>query len=62
MKNLPKVLIIIGLVSIVLGIIVKIFALDFTDMFSLYPFKPQSFLNFANSVFLLSIAISVMKE
>lgn len=62
MKQLPKVLIILGVLAIVAGIFVKLFALDFTDMFSLYPFKPQSFLNFANSVFLLSIAISVMKE
>ncbi|MEW6237365.1 MAG: hypothetical protein AB1656_23890 [Candidatus Omnitrophota bacterium] len=62
MKSIPKLLILLGIIAIIVGIVVKLIGIDFSSAFVLYPFKPQSFMNFANSLFLLSIAISVLKE
>ena len=58
MKGLAHILIIAAIISIVMGIIVKlgIFNLQFLSSFP-YPFGPNSFLRFANSCLLLAIAI-----
>lgn len=62
MKDLPKQLIYAACASIILAIVFKLFAIDLTAVFGKYPFAPRSFLNFANSILLLSIALSVLKS
>ncbi len=61
-KWLPITLIWLGVISIIIGILFKLFQIDLSQTFDLYPFQPRSFLNFAICVFLLSISISVLKE
>lgn len=57
MSGIAKVLIFAALISLVCGIIFKLFQIDLTQYFDLYPFRPGSFLNFANTVLLFAIAL-----
>ncbi len=61
MSNAPKVLIYIAVISLVLGVLIKAIGFDFAyyGISMNYPIKPQSFLNFSNTVLLLSIALSL---
>lgn len=59
MGSLPKYLIWISILSIVAGVIYKVLGIDLSSIFPRYPVEPQSFLNFANVILLLSIAIAV---
>lgn len=62
MKALPKQLVYAACISILLAIAFKLFGIDLTAVFEKYPFAPRSFLNFANSILLLSIALSVLRS
>ncbi|RJP26245.1 MAG: hypothetical protein C4527_15745 [Candidatus Omnitrophota bacterium] len=63
MKHVPKILIFVSILSIFLGVLVKVFGIQLSDyVFSdLYPFRPQSFIDFANTLLLLSIALIGMQ-
>ncbi len=64
MKTIAKIMVFLAAISILVGIAVKLIGVDFSAMGLgiMYPIKPQSFLNFANSVLLFSIAIFLMKN
>lgn len=64
MKIMAKMLVFLAALSILVGIVVKLAGFDFSAMgISVqYPVKPQSFLNFANSVLLFSIALLLMSN
>lgn len=59
MREIPKVLIFLSVLSLAAGILVKIVGFDFSQLGigTTYPVKPQSFLNFSNTILLLSIAL-----
>lgn len=57
MKSLPHLLIWLAIVAIAVGIVYKILGVDLSGTFDVYPVKPQSFLNFAEVILLLSIAL-----
>ena len=59
MREIPKVLILLSVLSLAAGIIVKLIGFDFSQLGigAIYPVKPQSFLNFSNTILLLSIAL-----
>lgn len=63
MNSIPKSLIYLAVVSIVVGLVIKVFGIDFSQAgwFVTFPVKPLSFLNFSNSILLLSIALMVLK-
>ncbi len=64
MREIPKVLIFMAVLSLVIGIIVKLIGFEFSQLGigTLYPVKPQSFLNFSNTILLLAIAILLSKK
>lgn len=64
MKTIGKILVYLAAIAIIAGIVVKIGGINFSDMgISVnYPIKPQSFLNFANSILLFSIALFLMDK
>ena len=64
MKTIATILVFLAALAIGVGIVVKVAGIDFSSMgMSVqYPIKPQSFLNFANSVLLFSIALLLMKK
>lgn len=64
MKNTAKILVYLAALSIVVGIGVKVFGIDFSSMgiSTQFPIKPQSFLNFANSILLFSIALILLDK
>lgn len=64
MNNLPRILIAFALVSMALGVLVKLFGADLTGYLiaGTYPVRPISFLNFANTLLLLSIAVSLLNR
>ncbi len=58
MKVLSIILIVLAILSIAGGVVVKLLGLDlsafgFSDV---YPFRPQSFIDFADTLLLLAIA------
>ena len=57
MNKLPSQLIYLAVAAIVFGVAFKLLGVDLTPIFPDYPFQPQSFLNFANSILLLAIAL-----
>lgn len=62
MNKLPILLVYLALVAIVCGIVFKLLGFDLTFIFPEYPFQPQSFLNFANSILLLAIALRLIQS
>jgi len=64
MKTAGKILVYLAALAIIAGIVVKIAGINFSDIgISVnYPIKPQSFLNFANSILLFSIALFLMDK
>lgn len=61
MSSLPKPLIFVAILSILAAVVIKLLDLQFLPN-AVYPFYPRSFLNFSNSLLLLSIALSVLKK
>jgi hypothetical protein len=60
----PKLLILLATLAIIAGIAVKLLGMDLSAMgiSQQFPIKPQSFLNFANSALLLSIAVTLLRK
>ena len=61
----PKHLVYLSIISIVLGIIVKILGIDIgamTGLMSTYPLKPLSFLHFSDTILLLAIALILLRR
>jgi hypothetical protein len=57
MVSAARFLVLLAILSLIAGIFFKLLGLDLTSIVSLYPFKPQSFLNFSNTALLLAIAL-----
>lgn len=57
-----KCLVYLAALSIILGLVAKVFGIDFTslNLTSTFPIRPLSFLQFANTLLLLSIALSLL--
>ena len=61
----PKHLVYLSIISIILGIIVKILGIDIgamTGLMPTYPLKPLSFLNFSDTILLLAIALILLRR
>jgi len=60
----PKLLVYLALISILAGIVVKLFGIDFSEMgiMTQFPVKPQSFINFAEVILLLAISITLLRK
>ncbi len=60
----PKSLVYIALISIAAAIIGKMFGINFAEMgiITEFPIKPLSFINFAEVILLLSIAITLLRK
>ncbi len=58
MKSLPKIFVYLAILSIILGIITKLLGIRLSDLgFSdVYPFRPQSFIDFADTMLLLALS------
>lgn len=57
MKKLPHLLIWLSILSIIIGIAFKVLQVDLGGAFGMYPVRPLSFVNFAEVILLLSIAL-----
>ncbi|MDP8244597.1 MAG: hypothetical protein P9L94_10990 [Candidatus Hinthialibacter antarcticus] len=57
MKSLPHLLIWLSILSIIIGIVFKVAQIDLGGTFGMYPVRPLSFVNFAEVILLLSIAL-----
>lgn len=62
MSSLPKPLIFVAVLSILAAVVIKLLGIPLSGADAPYPFQPRSFLNFSNSLLLLSIALSVLKK
>jgi hypothetical protein len=60
MSTCPKMLVFLAILSLFIGVCFKLFGIDVSAYFGLYPFQPRSFLNFSNTILLLAIALLLM--
>lgn len=62
MATLAKLCVAVAVIAVIAGIVFKCAGLNLNGYFPTYPVKPGSFLNFADTVLLFSIAFLLMAK
>ena len=60
MRTLAKLCIFSAVIAVIVGIVFKCAGLNINHFFPVYPVQPRSFLNFADSMLLLSISFLLL--